>query len=227
MKINRTRRGLEAIAGLAIAAPAALAQLPVPFTETFSSGAAGYDAIPNGVSIVEGANPFIRVSTPLTGIPFDANTIVSANIPLDPPGPAPSGGAFTGNYLAAGITSFSFDVRHDGPAPLTFSLRLATASNFPGVVVISPVPVFAGPDFTTITFSLDPSNPLLIPEGPPSVVSAILSNVGNFQLLVNVPPSLVGPTVTFDIDNVSILPAPSALAGLGALGLAAARRRRA
>ena len=208
-----------------VAAGAAVAQSP--YTETFDSGAAGWTDGPGNPATDAGG--------------YLSATVDLASFVPPPVGPGPStavlfraeaadnasGGAFVGDYLAAGLNTITFDIRHDASGPLAFALRLATPANFPGATVVSPVLVDAGPGFTTLSFSLDPSNPFLTYEGFSGSVEDVLSNVGNIQILGALVDN--GPAtgnVTFEIDNVSIVPAPASAMLLGLGGLAAARRRR-
>jgi hypothetical protein len=167
----------------------------------------------------EGLNSFLTVDVSLSSGGFGAITFAAANIANKP-----SGGAFAGDYNASGITRISFDVRHGAPAPLNFFLRLATPNNSPGFVVLNPVPVVGGDDFTTVSFDIDANNPLNVPGGPISI-PGVLSNVGNMQLLVGGPEGLNGVPVNIDVDNIRIVPTPGA-AGVLALGAIAAVRRR-
>ena len=138
-------------------------------------------------------------------------------------GPAgSSGGAFIGNWIADGVTELSAFVRHDAAAPLTFFAR-AASSPAPGAISASLVEVPAGV-WTRVTFAITPDSPQWFNfEG--SDFATVLSSVARVQFGVFVPAPLAGSTapVTFDLDGVSIVPAPSSL---GLLVLALRRRRR-
>jgi len=129
--------------------------------------------------------------------------------------------------LAGGIDTLSFDVRHDSATPLTFSLRIATAGNFPAFLALGFAPVAASEEFTTVTFDISADNAALIPEA--GTVAGILSDVTAVQFLVGLPDGASDvPGVTIDVDNISAVPAPSgAMALLAVGGLVARRRRRA
>ncbi|MGP1346909.1 MAG: hypothetical protein ACTS3F_09635 [Phycisphaerales bacterium] len=132
-----------------------------------------------------------------------------------------SGGGFTGNYIAGGITTLSFRFRHDAPEALAGFVRFAPATNNPAVVWS-----FAGVpsgEWTEVTLALDPDAPNFIPAG--GTFGGVMSNVGNVQFAVTVPGGLTGEA-RFDIDQVSIVPGPGGLGVVSALGVLAMRRRR-
>lgn len=138
-----------------------------------------------------------------------------------------SGNAFVGNYIADGITQLTYQVRHDAPVPLTFFARIASPGNFPAVAAVEFAPVLPN-TWTTITVNITDPNPSFIYEGPPSTYNSVFSGVGHIQIGAMVPAALAmqDNSVTFDLDHVSIVPAPAAMGAFGALGVLAARRRR-
>jgi len=214
-----------ATAGLAAAvlSAAATAQVVSPFTEDFEDGLGNWIS-PNGAETLGTApgNSFASVDQTLSDpAGFGAVTVLAGTA-----GNGASGGAFAGDYLASGIDTLSYDVRHDAATPLAFSLRIATAANFPAVIVFGTAPVAASGEFTTVSFDLSLDNPLLVPEGGPEVFETTLRNVGNIQLLTDVPGPIEGETVSFAFDNVTIVPTPGVVATLGLGGLGAMRRRR-
>jgi hypothetical protein len=137
-----------------------------------------------------------------------------------------SGNAFVGDYLAAGITELSFDVRHDLPAPANFFTRVTPPGNFPGAVGLEFAPVLPN-TWTTITIAIDPANPQFVTFESGSF-GGIFSNVGHVQVGVRTPAAVSGVDndFTFDIDNVSIIPTPGAAGALAMGGLVLMRRRR-
>ena len=200
----------------------------VPFTEDFNGGANGwlsgsYGALTEVGSGALDGSAYVSTQTDLnTAGPFGL-TILRGHDDFDA-----SGDAFVGDYLAGGIDRISFDFRHNAGQDLGIALRVAQSMNFPAFAVELAGPVASG-SWTTLSFDLSFFNPLLTIEGAPTpeAFNAIMAAVGNIQVSADRPAGLDSELlVDFDIDNVTITPAPSAVALLGLGGLAAARRRR-
>lgn len=193
-----------------------------PYTETFTGGDAGWlTGSFNPPSFDPGG--FISTSADVSTAGEFGLTLFRGHDDFDA-----SGDAFVGDYLAAGLDTVTFDIRHDSDVALSFALRVASGGNSPAFVVLSPAPA-AGGAWTTLSFSLDPGSPFYIPEGPPGFgfFAGVMGEVGNLQVLVLPPPGLPsGSVVAFDLDNVSTTPAPATMATVfGGLLLAARRRR--
>ncbi|MAY73121.1 MAG: hypothetical protein CMJ31_00065 [Phycisphaerae bacterium] len=216
-----TMRTTVALAAIAGGATIAIAQPVSPFTEDFESGLSGWTAN-NGTQTLatQGMNSFAQATSTLDSTGFGAVNLLSGNAMN-----GASGGAFIGDYTASNIVRVTADVRHGAAGPLTFALRLATAGNFPGAVILDFTPVFAGSDFTTISFELNGAD-MVIPEGPFNPATDIYPFIGNVQLLVAGDESLDGTQVTVDIDNIRVIPAPAGAGVLALAGLVATRRRR-
>jgi len=138
--------------------------------------------------------------------------------------PLASGGKFFGDWVAGGVTEFSFDIRHNYDGDLTFYTRIAQTP-FPGATILSTTNV-AKDTWTTVTFSIDPSNPLFLSfEG--SDFNTVFSAISRVQIGVSTPAALgnSNTTVTFELDNVRVVPAPASAMLLGLLPLAGRRRR--
>lgn len=141
-----------------------------------------------------------------------------------------SGGELFGNWIDAGITQVSFDVRHNLQGrDLEFTSRYATngfAPNTPGASVDNNNSVAAN-TWTTITFDVSEVNNDILSLGGGSY-NQIFSSVQWIQIGFIAPVDLAGQDieVTLDVDNFRLVPAPGAasLAMVGLLG--AARRRR-
>lgn len=211
----------------ALAFSAATSGAVIPFTETFNAGASDWRNAGGGASAAWMAtggpdnSGYITESTNVnnanTGVVVAMRAAGSFNS---------SGGAFSGNWIAEGVTAFSFDVRHDAPAPLNMAVRFASAANFPGAVAIDDVLVQPN-TWTTVTFLIDPSNPQFVSFGG-SNFAGVFSSIANIQLSYNVPAGLegAGTIIRIDADNVRIVPAPGASLALSAGGLVLTRRRR-
>lgn len=204
------------IAGLVGSASAAV----VPFTETFGADAANWTG-PGGPATYDPAGNIsaeTNVNTASFGVVIGLRGQSANNA---------SGGAFVGNWIADGVTSLSFSVRHNGPSPMSFGARLVSPANFPGAIGLDFAPVAPGV-WTTVTIPINPAYPGFVSfEG--SDFNTIFSNIGSVQLLYNVPASLVGTgtMIRFEADNVSIVPGAGTIAVVGPMGLVMMRRRRA
>lgn len=234
--VDRSVLAFTALAVAAVAGSGSALAVIVPFTETFASGPANW----------LNSDATSAVGTSLSGGPLDGPFAraafsfenASAN-PQTPPviiqarsNPLASGGAFFGSWTGAGVTAISLAVRHNVPADaapggLTYFLRFAGAANFPGATAIAFAPVTAN-TWTTITIPISALSPNFVSfEG--SNFATVFGAIGRLQIGVTPPASLVGTTASysFDVANISIVPAPAS-AGLVALaGVVASRRRRA
>lgn len=137
-----------------------------------------------------------------------------------------SGGAYVGNWIAAGVTGVSFQFRHDLSESITLTGRFATPVNNPGASVVSSV-VVAPDTWTLVSFDLREGSSDFVSLGG-GTYAGIFSNIGNMQLGFTVPAVLAGQNIdaSFDLTNFAILPSPAAGAVL-ALGLRGRGRRRA
>ncbi|MCA9296623.1 MAG: hypothetical protein KC983_08895 [Phycisphaerales bacterium] len=197
---------------------------PLPFTEMFDTDASNWRD-------VGGVNDATWFAT--GGVDDSGYISTTLNVP-DPVPPfgvlafraqndfGSSNGAFEGNWLTAGVSQVSLDVRHNGAEPIQMYIRVAGANGEPGAVVLNFAPVSAGA-WTTVTFDISPSNPGLIPEGVP--FETAFSNVGRFQIGAVPGSGLVNTSLTLDIDNVTLLPAPGVLFALAPVALMRRRRR--
>jgi len=211
------------------------AAVTVPFTEAFDASVSGWENNTN--------NPLAFTATGGSdGGGFASGTF---NFNGYVPGPGgsgpivlrataadnPSGGAFLGNWLTAGVGSVTAMVRHNAPEAVTYFLRLATPANSPAGAYQAGISV-APNVWTQITFQIQPLAGNCTDAGPPGACSTALANVGNFQLGTNAPTGLLDDDVAyaFDVDQVSLNPIPepgsALMIGLGLAGIAWSGRRR-
>jgi hypothetical protein len=208
------------------------AHATVPFTENFTSSAANWaDAsgqnlatfVPSG-----GPDGSSYVSTPFnTSASADGDGIIVFRGQDEFNS---SNHAFEGNWLAGGINHFSAYVRSDAPVPVTFFVRFATASNFPGVAADNGT--VAQPNtWTLLSFDINPSqiNSTLFPEGPSSFYDSVFTGLGHVQIGFDVPTGygMANNAFTFGLDKVSInTPEPTSFVlALGFASLGFIRRR--
>ena len=110
--------GLVGLAmGLALLIPARAAQLN---TESFSAGRAGWTN--EGNWTVQATNQYLRGSFPAQGIPLPESASWRA-------GDTASGGAFTGDYVAAGAEMIGFSFFAEQVLPSELQIRLVGVSN--------------------------------------------------------------------------------------------------
>jgi hypothetical protein len=213
--ILRSATAATALGALVAAAPAAI----VPFTETFTSDAANWTG-PAGPATWDPAGT-ISADTNVNAASFGVVIGLRGQLANNA-----STGAFVGDWIAQGVSAFSFSVRHDAPLPMNFGARLVTTTNFPAAIGLDFAPVLPGV-WTTVTIPINPGYPGFVSfEG--SDFNTIFSNIGSVQLLYSVPGSLAGTgtIVRFEADNVSIVPGAGTMAMLGPIGLMSMHRRR-
>jgi len=159
-----------------------------------------------------------------TGGPFPA-TVIRANLQDNA-----SGGNLFGNWIAAGITEVSFDIRHNLTGrDLEFTSRFATtgfAPNTPGASVDNDNSV-AADTWPTITWDVSEIASDIVSLGG-GTYAQIFSSVEFIQIGFVTPVDLVGQDVdvAFDVDNFRLVPAPGAAGLAFVAGAAAIRRRR-
>jgi hypothetical protein len=142
---------------------------------------------------------------------------------------------WSGDYIAAGISSIAMDLNNFGPDDLYLRLLFANLTNLPDSVdaAITSDAVFvpAGSGWMHAVFSIAPS--ALLPM--PGSISSALSTASELRIFHNPDPFFGGPglgappvVATLGIDNITAIPEPSAMwlamGGLGLLGLRRWRR---
>lgn len=217
------RSGFGAL-GLAVALAVASESRAVDlgFVEDFSSGNAGF-------TLGDGSAPTLSTTGGPTGGAFISSevTLIAGTggfpptIFRAPPGNT-SNGAFFGNWIAEGVSGFSFDVRHNASVPVNFTFRAAPATNFPGGSATTFTPVAPG-QWQTLTFDIDPNNPQFVSFSGTSFES-VFTDIGRIQFGLN--PTGTSETFTFDLTNITVIPEPaSAMALVLGSALLMPRRR--
>lgn len=235
MKLKKRMQSAASVALVAMASTMTstmASAVTVPFTETFATGVEGWeDSVGNPMTWISSGGAdgggFARATFNYDGYfsPFGGGPVVFRASAAD----NPSGGAFIGDWLAAGVGTVTAMVRHDAPEALNFFGRVATPANFPGAVLTSFVSVPTGV-WTPIVFDVTIAAPGCVGEGGPCT-AANFENVGNFQLGTDAPAGLIDDDVDYnlDLDLVSLVPVPepgtALLMGLGLAGLSSAGRR--
>lgn len=213
--ILRSATAATALASLVGSSSAAI----VPFTETFTADAAGWTG-PAGPATWD-ASGTIRADTNVNAASFGVVIGLRGQLANNA-----SAGAFVGDWIAQGVTAFTFSVRHDAPVPMNFGARLVTTTPSPAAIGLDFAPVLPGV-WTTVTIPINSGYPGFVSfEG--SDFNTIFSNIGSVQLLYSVPGSLAGTgtVVRFEADNVSIVPGAGTFALFAPIGLTMLRRRR-
>jgi hypothetical protein len=196
----------------------------VPFTEDFATGtsgwrdAAGLDALAWLAAGGRDGGSYVRTSYVVPQFPPPNGAILfRGQDEFDS-----SGGAFEGDWIADGVSGFSFFLRHDAPLPLGVFARFAGPANFPGAAGVAFAPVLPG-TWTQIVIPISPSSPNIFLEGVP--YEQVFGDIGHVQVGISPTAELAGVTITVDLDKVSIVPGPGALAIVAAAGLTRRRRR--
>jgi len=203
----------------------------LPFSEGFDVGSSnwlnGSSAVPNYSSTGGVGNTgyiFTSATIDTSGfgpIVFRGNNANSA-----------SGGAFVGNWLAAGVNQFSAYVWHNAPVDLNFYVRFDKGA---GNAASSNMIQVAANTWTLLSIpivdSLGLSGQVFQSYGAVGSggFNTIFSDIKNVQiaLAATQDASTSGQTYTIGLDSASVIPEPSvgAMTVVGLLGLGLLRRR--
>lgn len=223
-----------AAAIVALSYPAATMAVTFPFTESFDADRSGWEGFGDNIPLAHSATGGVNNSgyvfhdpIPTAGqlmggqgaILFRANAADSA-----------SGGAFTGDWLSAGVTRVLAYVQHDfDEQPIDFFLRVTGANPNAGAVLfdlgVSPI-LATGDNWTLLDIEISEAN-----STPTNgSFASVLPNVANFTIggITANDISLGGVPVNVRLDQVSLVPEPATLmTALGAIacGLLSQRRR--
>lgn len=219
------------------------------YTEDFTPNNAGWrDTVPNPVDhFLTGGfsnSPYVSITVgsaaPLGNLQPNVNPAANQGRIIFRANGSASGGAFTGNWLAAGITrvdaylSHSFDAEgfdfdadlHDD---MRFYLRMSKQPGQAGVLWSTDVVDFdAG--FSLVSFEISATN-YNVAGGPGADFVNVMSSVAEFQIgaVANLatPTPIPSVNVDFHLDHISLVPEPSsAVLALGAAIASAFARRR-
>jgi hypothetical protein len=140
---------------------------------------------------------------------------------------------WTGNYLAAGVTSIRMDVNNLGGSDLALRLLFENPMGGPPTdMAFSADPIFlpAGSGWTPVEFLVDPGH-LTAAMGS---VNTVLANTTALRLFHSPAPGYPGPSVVaqLGVDNITALPtavpepSTAAILGVGLMAFLARRRLR-
>lgn len=156
----------------------------------------------------EGANSFLRIESLGGGGP--GSRLAAFNR-----------AQWTGDFVSAGATLISMDLRNSGDTELF--VRLGFRSLTGDSATNDLVNLAVGSGWQTVTFDVTD----LALFGP-SDSSEALGNVLEMRVISAQFPSFLGDPIvaTLDVDNIRVVPAPAGAGVLALGGLVAARRRR-
>jgi hypothetical protein len=138
-----------------------------------------------------------------------------------------SGDAFVGNWLTAGVTTFSAYVRHNADVALNFYARFDAGAGRAG----SSVNFLVNPNSWTL-LQLPILNEITSFQSygaagtGQAAFNTIFGGIQNVQIALSVDTVNAGKTVTLDLDGVSMVPEPTASVLLMAAGAALLASRR-
>jgi hypothetical protein len=232
------RRIAIAAAALVFMSAGRVSAVTVPFTETFSNNAAGWviSLVPSGTGNPVWSNTggvdnggFISMSRTMSTSQFNGSGFGFIAFRGNAANDA-SGDAFVGNWLTGGVSAFSASVRHTAPEALNFYLRIDAGGGAAASSVLFSVP---SNTWTNIGVPIIDSSSSFQSYGA-GTFNSVFSNVQNVQIaLAATQPSAVldgATTYTLGLDNVAVVPEPSAVmllfSGLGCGAAAWGRRKR-
>lgn len=199
----------------------------IPFTEAFSADAANWrnsggaaNATWTNPGGADGGGYISETFSFANSLAGDTPVLLRAQSSYNS-----SGNNFWGNWVSEGVTEYHMSVRSHASVPVNFFARFAPTAGFPGAVAVEFNPVLPE-TWTEVVIPIAPSNPQFI-SFETSDFNTVFSGIGRIQVGVSVPGALAGSTipVTFDLDQVRIVPEPASFACLALGALAILRRR--
>lgn len=199
----------------------------VPFTESFSTDASNWRNSAGGAnatwSSTDGADGGGYISETFNfsnSAVNDTPVLLRAQTSFNS-----SGDNFWGNWISEGVNEYRMSVRSHAAVPINFFARFVSPAGFPGAVALAFTPIVPE-TWTEIVIPISASNPQFI-SFETSDFNTIFSDIGRIQVGVSVPAALAGSTtpVTFDLDEVRIVPEPTSFAALLIGAMMTLRRR--
>lgn len=198
----------------------------LPFTESFEASSSGWvygtSSAPTwSATGGVGNSGFISAPATVSGSGFGA-IVFRGNDANNA-----SGDAFVGNWLTAGVTTFSAYVRHNADAALNFYARFDAGAGRAG----SSVNFLVNPNSWTL-LQLPILNEITSFQSygaagtGQAAFNTIFGGIQNVQIALSVDTVNAGKTVTLDLDGVSMVPEPTASVLLMAAGAALLASRR-
>ncbi|MEY2852756.1 MAG: hypothetical protein RL549_1455 [Verrucomicrobiota bacterium] len=198
----------------------------LPFTESFEASSSGWvygtsSAPAWSATGGVGNSGFISAPATVSGSGFGA-IVFRGNDANNA-----SGDAFVGNWLTAGVTTFSAYVRHNADVALNFYARFDAGAGRAG----SSVNFLVNPNSWTL-LQLPILNEITSFQSygaagtGQAAFNTIFGGIQNVQIALSVDTVNAGKTVTLDLDGVSMVPEPTASVLLMAAGAALLASRR-
>jgi len=198
----------------------------LPFTESFEASSSGWvygtSSAPTwSATGGVGNSGFISAPATVSGSGFGA-IVFRGNDANNA-----SGDAFVGNWLTAGVTTFSAYVRHNADVALNFYARFDAGAGRAG----SSVNFLVNPNSWTL-LQLPILNEITSFQSygaagtGQAAFNTIFGGIQNVQIALSVDTVNAGKTVTLDLDGVSMVPEPTASVLLMAAGAALLASRR-
>jgi hypothetical protein len=232
-------RGMVSVVAVSWMAVASAAPLTVPYTETFSAGAANWMISSTGTLATWNSSggpndsAFISREFTITATPpgaFSGPILIRGQDNFNS-----SDSRFVGNWLTGGeegvpVATFSVDLRHNALAPIAFQIRFAIPNNQLGAStqnLIVPAGGWASltvPIINSISSFQSYSGGIPGSEGSQATFDAIFGDMAKIQVGLAPSsvqdPSVINGTFTLDLARPSIAPVPEPSTWLLLLGAA-------
>lgn len=135
---------------------------------------------------------------------------------------------WAGDYLAAGVTGITMDLKNLGSSPLSMRIGLmsSTLQGSPGYVTSTAFPLPVDGNWHHAVFGLSAAD--LTGINAPPALSTILSGTAELRILHSAGPALNGDNIvgSVGVDNIAAVPEPATLLLISGGLLGVLRRRR-